>query len=300
MSHQFRLAQQFLRNNDLHILVGMILLHQRADDFSRLVHPLQFRDGNRDLTELDDFAFPTAGAAGEHHVADAGAEGFQRDIHIHVVVLRVKTAADSRGRIAPFGFPHDNIEVVVDLNGLAHRVGESEEFLSRLFGYHTDIVGGIAVAILNEPATVHAQVIQVKVLGCAADQSHFRRILAIANLAPDFAHRHRLLNHRNVGDHALVVVSQHAIGNEQGTAQFGRCLGGLDAAHDDVVGAQILDLLLGLIADSLAHGDEPDHGHDANQNPQHGEAGPKLVQEETVDPQPESQEDASEHVAIPA
>ena len=61
--------------------------------------------------------------------------------------------------------------------------------------------------------------------------------------------------------------------------------GRLDAAHDDVVGAQVLDLLLGLVADSLAHRHQPDDGGHADQDAQHGQRRAQLVQQQALEAQ---------------
>ena len=74
-----------------------------------------------------------------------------------------------------------------------------------------------------------------------------------------------------------------------------RFLRRLDAAHDDVGGAQVLDLLLGLVADAFAHGHQPDDGGDADEDAQHGQRGPQLVQHQRADAQPEFFEELAEH-----
>ena len=205
-------------------------------------------------------------------------------------------AVGSRRSVSPI----DDVEVLVDLDGQADGIGKSEQLLRRLLRDDAHVVRGVAVAVFDESAAIHAQMVQVEVLGRAADQPHLGGVLAEPHFALDLAHRHGLLNHRDIGDDALVVVPQHAVGNEQRIAQLGGRLSRLDAPHDDVVRTQILDLLLRLVADPFAHGHQPDHGRDADQDAQDGQARPELVQQEAVDAQTQCQEDASEQVAIPA
>ena len=57
----------------------------------------------------------------------------------------------------------------------------------------------------------------------------------------------------------------------------------LCAFDDDVGRAEFFDLLLGLIAHAFAQGDEPDDRRDADQNPQHRQAGPQLVDQQAFE-----------------
>ena len=51
----------------------------------------------------------------------------------------------------------------------------------------------------------------------------------------------------------------------------------LDAADDDVGGAELLDLLDGLEAGRLADGQHDDHRGHAEHDAEHGQHGPQLV-----------------------
>ena len=130
----------------------------------------------------------------------------------------------------------------------------------------------------EEPATIDGEVIQRQVFRRAAHQPHFHRAVCETGFLLDLTHRNRSFNDRDVGKDALVIVAQQSVIQEQATACAGRTLlSGLYAAHDDVVGTQVFDLLLGLIADAFSHRDQPDDGRDADQNTQYGQAGSQFV-----------------------
>ena len=130
------------------------------------------------------------------------------------------------------------------------------------------------------------QVVHLQILRRAADERTSVDLVEIAGLLANLAHRHGLQQRGHVGHDAVVVVAQQAVGDDEAAAA--RDVGGrLDAADDDVVGAQILDLLLGLVADALAHGHQPDDGRHADENAQHGQAGAQLVQQQALESQPQ-------------
>jgi hypothetical protein len=60
---------------------------------------------------------------------------------------------------------------------------------------------------------------------------------------------------------------------------------GFDAFEDDVLAAELADLLLGLMAGALSDGEHGDHGGDAEDDAKGGEHGAQLVQPQALHPQ---------------
>ena len=58
---------------------------------------------------------------------------------------------------------------------------------------------------------------------------------------------------------------------------------GLYAADDDVLAAKLLDGLLGFVGGAFADGEHGDDRADAEDDPEHGQAGPELMQQEAFD-----------------
>ena len=184
------------------------------------------------------------------------------------------------------GLADDDVKLLVDLNELADRILVGKQHLGRFVADHGDVVDLLQILVAKEPAAGHAQVVHLQILRRATDDPHVGHLVEIAGFLANLAHRHGLLQRGHVGHDAVVVVAQQAVGDDEPAAarDVGR---GLGAAHDDVVGAQIFDLLLGLVADALAHRDQPDHGGHADEDAQDGQPRAKLVQQQAFEAQPQ-------------
>ena len=59
----------------------------------------------------------------------------------------------------------------------------------------------------------------------------------------------------------------------------------LNASDDEVLGAEVFDLLLSLVAHAFAHSDQGNYRGNPDQNTQYRQGGAKLVKKQAVEPQ---------------
>ena len=72
----------------------MVTFQQRADDLGGFFHLAGVVHGDRNLTELDDFALEAARPAGNDLVADPFPQRGQRNVDVEVIVASFEAAAD--------------------------------------------------------------------------------------------------------------------------------------------------------------------------------------------------------------
>ena len=78
------------------------------------------------------------------------------------------------------------------------------------------------------------------------------------------------------------IVAKQAILQKEPATGVRSFLRRLHTENNDVVGAEVHDLLLGLVAHTLASSDQPDDRHNADQDSEDGQGQAQLVQQQAM------------------
>ena len=216
-------------------------------------------------------------------LAEAGAVGGQGDVHVLVEILGRQARSGARRGGFLLGQADDPVEVVLaDPDALADRVAIGEELLGDLRSDH-DHVGEVEeVGIADEPALGHVLVGQPQEVGIDADDAALDLLGLVPQVLAELAQR-RGAGHRGNGldDPVEVLVGQAVLEDEAVVVLLLRGVDVVDrlgAVDDDVGGAELGDLPLGLGAGPFGDGQHGDHRRHAEDQPQDREQDPELVQ----------------------
>ena len=95
----------------------------------------------------------------------------------------------------------------------------------------TTLAGLRVIAVRQEAAAIDRQVIEARIVGGAAHDARIGEAGVVADLAADLAHRHRVLDHRQVRHDAAVVVPQQPVLDEERAARLAAFVRRLDACE---------------------------------------------------------------------
>ena len=136
----------------------------------------------------------------------------------------------------------------------------------------------------REPTTAcHSQSVQFQVGLHTAHKFGVGRAVAPAQFKTQFAHGNGPAYAGDILHDALVIGTQQTEDFQTTVGiLFVTCGRGFLAANDDIRGTQFLDLLLGPVADTFAHGHKPDDRTGANEDAKGSQAGPHLVYQQVL------------------
>ena len=180
-----------------------------------------------------------------------------------------------------------------DFDVATDRVFEGKQLRCGVGGQHAEVVQSGEVLVGNESPPGHLQVVDVLIVGRAADQPNLGLPREQTSCAPRFTHPDCTDECRDTVQNAVKVAACEAVLDEQ--ARVTILVGRLDALDDDVGRTKLLDLLLSLVTDPFAQRNQPHDGGHTDQDTEHGQPGPELVQQQTLQAQSDRADEPADH-----
>ena len=247
-------------------------------------HVLGSVDLDHDLMQVDLLHLPAAGADLDLHVAVPLATGLERDVDLggrHALHRSIARLAHAREHGAD-----DRVVVRADLDLAVDRGLEREQVARDLVGQHADI-GDRALVLVGEEASLGDHPVgDVAVDRERREHARVERAVLVAHLFKDLAHGHDARHAREGLLDARQVLLGQAIGDDPRRLRAREVIGGLDAAQDHVLAAELPDLVLRLGAGAFTDREHRDHRADAEQEAERRQHAAQLVQHQATDAEP--------------
>ena len=254
------LLQQIERDRDGEILLRVKLFEQALNDVGRFLDMFHPVNGHGELADFQLLGLIGAGTLIGNDLAEADLVSVVGDIDIAVVILSGETAADAGGRGSPLRHANHGVEMALaDLHRMANGVLDGKEHLSGVAREHGDVGEVVIIHLVEKPAAAHAQAVQFEEVGRRRHHSALQLALAVAKFLAEFPHRCDGFDRRDGAADALQVLRSQPVVDHAARLVRVEVVDGLDAADDDIAGAQILDLLNRLVPGSLADRQHDDH-----------------------------------------